>query len=43
LTRFSSLEPTVKLEISPLEIKAPSILLNASITKMKRKGERGSP
>jgi hypothetical protein len=31
LTRAGSLESTEKLEISPLEVKAPSILLNASI------------
>jgi hypothetical protein len=41
--RDRSQEPTEKPEIQPLEVIAPSILLNASMTKSKRKGERGSP
>jgi hypothetical protein len=37
------LEPTEKLERKPLSTVAMIILLKASMTMMKRKGDRGSP
>ena len=39
MTLAGPLEPTEKLEISPLEVKAPSILLNASIAKTEEERE----
>ena len=40
MTRFYSLDPIENPEINPLDVKDPSILLNASITKTNKKGER---